>query len=165
MGIRLIAICMLYLFRSFRILFCSLIPNIIPLVVTAGIMGWAGVPLKPSTVLIFSVALGIAIDITIRFPVNYRQDLPVYKHDVEATVGSNGKTGLSIIYTAVILTAGFIIFAAAGSGTFTGMAHVCYFAYIHHHETGIVTGFTSACSTPGAQAGNKPVLFNPQSAK
>jgi predicted RND superfamily exporter protein len=37
-------------------------------------MGWVGVPLKPSTVLIFSVALGIAIDITIRFLVNYKQN-------------------------------------------------------------------------------------------
>ncbi|MEI9913068.1 MAG: hypothetical protein WDO71_27605 [Bacteroidota bacterium] len=47
----LIALCMLYLFRSFRILFCSLLPNIIPLAITAGVMGWVGVPLKPSTVL------------------------------------------------------------------------------------------------------------------
>src|SRR5690606_7046606 len=82
----LIALCMLYLFRSFRILLCSLIPNIIPLVITAGIMGWAGVPLKPSTVLIFSVALGIAIDITIRFLVNYKQELPYHHNNVESTV-------------------------------------------------------------------------------
>ncbi len=66
----LITLCMLYLFRSWRILLCSLLPNIIPLVITGGVMGWAGVPLKPSTVLVFSVALGIAIDITIRFLVN-----------------------------------------------------------------------------------------------
>jgi predicted RND superfamily exporter protein len=70
----LIAVCMLYLFKSTRILICSLIPNLIPLIITAGIMGWVGVPLKPSTVLIFSVALGIAIDITIRFLVNYKQN-------------------------------------------------------------------------------------------
>src|SRR5678816_3718467 len=69
----LIALCMLYLFRSLRILICSLIPNIIPLVITAGVMGWLGVRLKPSTVLIFSVALGIAIDVTIRFLINYKQ--------------------------------------------------------------------------------------------
>ncbi|MEI9810012.1 MAG: MMPL family transporter [Bacteroidota bacterium] len=72
----LIALCMLYLFRSFRVLLCSLIPNIIPLAITAGVMGWVGIPLKPSTVLVFSVALGIAIDITIRFLVNYKQELP-----------------------------------------------------------------------------------------
>src|SRR4030095_8589772 len=82
----LIALCMLYLFRSFRILVCSLIPNIIPLLITAGVMGWAGVPLKPSTVLIFSVALGIAIDVTIRFLVNYKQELPLHNHDLKKTV-------------------------------------------------------------------------------
>lgn len=113
----LIALCMLYLFRSVRILICSLLPNLIPLVVTAGIMGWAGVPLKPSTVLIFSVALGIAIDITIRFLVNYRQDLPIYKNDIEATVRSTvSQTGLSIIYTSLVLTAGFIIFCGSRFG-------------------------------------------------
>jgi len=82
----LIALCMLYLFRSARILICSLIPNIIPLVITAGIMGWAGIPLKPSTVLVFSVALGIAIDVTIRFLVNYKQELPLYNYDMKQTV-------------------------------------------------------------------------------
>lgn len=113
----LIALCMLYLFRSVRILVCSLIPNVIPLVVTAGIMGWAGVPLKPSTVLIFSVALGIAIDITIRFLVNYRQDLPVYHGQVEATVRSTvNQTGLSIIYTSLVLIAGFVIFCGSRFG-------------------------------------------------
>ncbi|CAN5832021.1 MMPL family transporter [soil metagenome] len=113
----LIALCMLYLFRSFRILICSLIPNIIPLLVTAGIMGWAGVPLKPSTVLIFSVALGIAVDITIRFLVNYKQDLPLFDNDVAATVKSTvQQTGLSIVYTSMVLTAGFIIFCASSFG-------------------------------------------------
>ncbi len=113
----LIAFCMLYLFKSFRILLCSLIPNIIPLVVTAGVMGWAGVPLKPSTVLVFSVALGIAIDITIRFLVNYKQLLPMNNQDVEKTVKSTvQQTGLSIIYTSLVLTAGFIIFCASTFG-------------------------------------------------
>ena len=112
-----IALCMLYLFRSVRILVCSLIPNVIPLVITAGIMGWAGVPLKPSTVLIFSVALGIAIDITIRFLVNYKQDLVLFNNDVHATVKSTvQQTGLSIVYTSLVLTAGFIIFCASSFG-------------------------------------------------
>ena len=113
----LIAFCMLYLFKSPRILLCSLIPNLVPLVITAGIMGWAGVPLKPSTVLVFSVALGIAIDITIRFLVNYKQELPVFDHNVEATVSATIKnTGLSILYTSMVLTAGFIIFCWSGFG-------------------------------------------------
>ena len=113
----LIALCMLYLFRSFKILVCSLLPNLIPLVVTAGVMGWAGVPLKPSTVLVFSVALGIAVDITIRFLVNYRQILPMSNFDVETTVKNTvQQTGLSIIYTSLVLTAGFIIFCASSFG-------------------------------------------------
>jgi len=113
----LIALCMLYLFRSFRILICSLIPNIIPLLLTAGIMGWTGIPIKPSTVLIFSVALGIAIDVTIRFLVNYKQELPVHNGDVKETVLQTLRhTGISIIYTSLVLIAGFIIFVFSGFG-------------------------------------------------
>ena len=113
----LIALCMLYLFKSVRILLCSLIPNLIPLVITAGIMGWVGVPLKPSTVLVFSVALGIAVDITIRFLVNYKQELPAYNNNVAETVSATIKnTGLSIVYTALVLIAGFIIFCGSGFG-------------------------------------------------
>ena len=112
----LIAACMLYLFRSVRILLCSLIPNIIPLAITAGVMGWAGVPLKPSTVLVFSVALGIAIDVTIRFLVNYKQEqnnaVPIEKN-VAQTIHS---TGLSIIYTSIVLIAGFVIFCFSSFG-------------------------------------------------
>lgn len=113
----LISLCMLYLFRSFRILICSLIPNLIPLVFTAGIMGWTGVPLKPSTVLIFSVALGIAIDVTIRFLVNYKQELPIHKGDVRETVIQTLRnTGISIVYTSLVLIAGFVIFVFSGFG-------------------------------------------------
>ena len=113
----LIALCMLYLFKSVRILLCSLIPNVIPLVITAGIMGWVGVPLKPSTVLVFSVALGIAVDITIRFLVNYKQELPVYNNHVLQTVNATIKnTGLSIVYTALVLIAGFVIFCGSSFG-------------------------------------------------
>jgi uncharacterized protein len=113
----LIALCMLYLFKSFRILFCSLIPNIIPLALTAGVMGWAGIALKPSTVLIFSVALGIAIDVTIRFLVNFKQELPVHNNNVEETVLQTLRsTGISIIYTSLVLIAGFVIFMFSGFG-------------------------------------------------
>jgi predicted RND superfamily exporter protein len=113
----LIAVCMLYLFRSLRVLVCSLLPNLIPLLTTAGIMGWAGVPLKPSTVIVFSIALGIAIDITIRFLVNYRQVLPENGNDVKKSVSATvQQTGLSIIYTSLVLTAGFIVFCASSFG-------------------------------------------------
>jgi predicted RND superfamily exporter protein len=113
----LIALCMLYLFRSLKILFCSLIPNLIPLMITAGVMGWTGVHLKPSTVLVFSVALGIAIDVTIRFLVNYKQELPMQQYDVENTVSATiRQTGISIIYTSMVLIAGFVIFMFSSFG-------------------------------------------------
>ena len=113
----LISLCMLYLFKSVKVLLCSLIPNLIPLVITAGVMGWAGVPLKPSTVLVFSVALGIAIDITIRFLVNYKQELPIHHNNVKDTITATIKnTGLSIVYTAMVLIAGFIIFCFSSFG-------------------------------------------------
>lgn len=112
----LIALCMLYLFRSGRILLCSLIPNLIPLVITAGVMGWAGVALKPSTVLVFSVALGIAIDITIRFLVNYKQELQPGESVQQTVVQTIHSTGLSIIYTSIVLVAGFVIFCFSGFG-------------------------------------------------
>lgn len=113
----LIALCMLYLFRSWRILVCSLVPNLIPLIITAGVMGWMGVRIKPSTVLIFSVALGIAIDVTIRFLVNYKQDLARNNYDMKQTVISTiHNTGISIIYTSLVLIAGFVIFCFSSFG-------------------------------------------------
>jgi predicted RND superfamily exporter protein len=113
----LIALCMLYLFRSVRILICSLIPNVIPLIITAGVMGWAGVRIKPSTVLVFSVALGIAIDITIRFLVNYKQELKgTGKSSAQVVIDTIHKTGISIIYTSLVVIAGFVIFCFSGFG-------------------------------------------------
>jgi predicted RND superfamily exporter protein len=113
----LIALCMLYLFRSLRILVCSLIPNVIPLIVTAGIMGWMGIALNPSTVIIFSVALGIAIDVTIRFLVNYKQELPFHAGDVRVTIKQTIRhTGISIVYTSLVLIAGFIVFCFSSFG-------------------------------------------------
>jgi predicted RND superfamily exporter protein len=113
----LIAICMIFLFRSFPILMCSLIPNMVPLLVTAGIMGWMGVTLKPSTVLVFSVALGIAIDVTIRFLINYKQELPRLHNQVNNTLMQTiRQTGISIIYTSLVLIAGFVIFCFSDFG-------------------------------------------------
>jgi predicted RND superfamily exporter protein len=112
----LIAACMLYLFKSIRILICSLLPNLIPLIITAGVMGWAGVPLKPSTVLVFSIALGIAIDITIRFLVNYKQDSSSNSNVESTVIQTIHSTGISIVYTSLVLIAGFVIFCFSGFG-------------------------------------------------
>jgi len=112
----LIAACMLYLFKSIRILICSLLPNVIPLVITAGVMGWTGVPLKPSTVLVFSIALGIAIDITIRFLVNFKQDSRDGLSARDTVIKTIHSTGISIVYTSLVLIAGFVIFCFSGFG-------------------------------------------------
>ncbi|MEN9522055.1 MAG: hypothetical protein RL065_432 [Bacteroidota bacterium] len=112
-----IIFCMIWLFRSWRILLISLVPNILPIIITAGIMGWIGIALKPSTVLIFSISLGIAIDVTIRFLVNYKQELITHHFDIPTTVKHTvHETGVSIIYTSLILFAGFFIFCISGFG-------------------------------------------------
>jgi len=123
-----ISLCMLYLFKNLRILVCSLIPNLIPLVMTAGLMGWVGINIKPSTVLVFSVALGIAIDITIRFLVNFKQELPVARGDIKQTVVLTIRdTGISIVYTSLVLIAGFIIFAFSGFGSTSALGWLTSF--------------------------------------
>lgn len=107
----MIILCMAFLFRSWRIVLISIVTNIIPLIITAGVMGAFNIPLKPSTVLVFSIALGIAIDVTIRFLVNYKQDLAVNNYDIYETVKQTiHETGISIIYTSLILSAGFVVF-------------------------------------------------------
>lgn len=107
----MIVFCMIFLFRSWRIVIISIITNMIPLAITAGVMGYFNINLKPSTVLVFSIALGIAIDVTIRFLVNYKQDLPKYNYDIPETIKATiQETGISIIYTSLILAAGFIVF-------------------------------------------------------
>jgi predicted RND superfamily exporter protein len=84
---------------------------------TAGLMGWVGIPLKPSTVLVFSVALGIAIDVTIRFLINYKQELPRYNGRIIPTIKQTIRhTGISIIYTSLVLVAGFVIFCFSNFG-------------------------------------------------
>jgi predicted RND superfamily exporter protein len=103
--------CMIALFRSWRILLISIVVNIVPLLITAGLMGWVGIRIKPSTVLVFSVALGITIDVTIRFLVNFKQELARHDDSIADTVHRTiHDTGLSIIYTSLILIAGFGVF-------------------------------------------------------
>ena len=102
---------MIFLFRNGRIVLFSILSNIIPIIITAGIMGWFGIALKPSTVLVFSVALGITVDVTIRFLVAFKQELPKYGNNIKAAVAATmHDTGMSIIYTSLILIAGFLVF-------------------------------------------------------
>ena len=95
----------------------SIIPNIIPLLVTAGIMGYFGIPLKPSTALIFSIGFGISVDVSIHFLAKYRQELFANKFDVSKAISKSiRETGSSMIYTSIILFFGFIIFILSEFG-------------------------------------------------
>jgi predicted RND superfamily exporter protein len=113
----LIALIMALLFRSIRMIAISLIPNMIPLLITGGLMGYFGIPLKPSTALIFSIAFGISVDDTIHFLAKYRQELSITKFNVSKSVSiSLMETGSSMMYTSIILFFGFIIFAFSDFG-------------------------------------------------
>jgi predicted RND superfamily exporter protein len=110
----LIALIMAYLFRTPRMLIISLIPNLIPLMLTAGIMGYMNIPLKPSTVLVFSVAFGISVDFTIHFLAKYKQELSRHRWDIPHTVTLTLKeSSVSMIYTSLILFFGFITFTVS----------------------------------------------------
>ena len=112
-----IALIMVVLFRNFRMIVISLIPNMIPLIITAGIMGYFQIPLKPSTAIIFSIAFGISVDDSIHFLAKYRQELFAHKFSVPIAVSySLRETGASMIYTSIILFFGFVIFAASEFG-------------------------------------------------
>jgi len=125
-----IAILMSFLFYSFRMVVVSMIPNIIPMIITAGIMGWFNIPLKPSTLLIFSIALGITVDNTIHFLAKYRQELKQKKWDLKDCVAiSIRETGLSIIYTSVILFFGFIVFIFSDFGGTQALGYLSAITY------------------------------------
>ncbi len=110
----IIAIIMALLFRNFRMIIISLIPNIIPLMITAGLMGYFSIPLKPSTALIFSIVFGISVDDSIHFLAKYRQELFTHNFFVPKAVSISLKeTGASMIYTSIILFFGFVIFTAS----------------------------------------------------
>ena len=107
----IIAFIMTTQFRSLRMLLLALLPNLIPLFFTAALMGYLNIPLKPSTVLIFSVAFGIAVDYSIHFLAKYRQELVRHSFNVRETVRTAlHETGMSMIYTSIILFFGFFIF-------------------------------------------------------
>jgi predicted RND superfamily exporter protein len=117
LAIVLISIIMFLLFMSVRMIVISILPSLIPLLITAGIMGFSGIPLKPSTILIFSIAFGIASDATIYFLTKYRQELKLNPLSISRAVSLTiHETGVSMIYTAVILFFGFFIFSASGFG-------------------------------------------------
>ena len=117
LAIFLIAMLMAYMFRSVKMIFVSLIPNLLPLIVTAGLMGYLGVAIKPSTILIFSIAFGIAVDDTIHFLAKYRQELIANNWEINKSVyNALRETGVSMFYTSIVLFFGFSVFTVSDFG-------------------------------------------------
>jgi predicted RND superfamily exporter protein len=117
LAILLISGFMAIMFSSWRMVVMSLIPNVIPLIFTAAIMGFTGIPIKASTILVFSIAFGISVDNTIHFLAKYRQELNANNWDIgKSVVLALKETGVSMIYTSVVLFFGFGIFALSSFG-------------------------------------------------
>jgi predicted RND superfamily exporter protein len=117
LAILLISGFMAILFSSWRMVIMSLIPNVIPLIITAAIMGFANIPIKASTILVFSIAFGISTDNTIHFLSKYRQELNATNWDIgQSVVLALRETGVSMIYNSVVLFFGFGIFSLSGFG-------------------------------------------------
>jgi predicted RND superfamily exporter protein len=117
LAIVLISLVMYTMFMSPRMILISVIPSLVPLIITAGLMGYFHIYLKPSTVLIFSIAFGIASDGTLYFLSKYRQEFKHHQNSISRTVSTTIKeTGVSMIYTAIILFCGFGIFTASSFG-------------------------------------------------
>lgn len=113
----LISMLMVFMFRSFKMVVVSLIPNLLPLLITAGLMGYFGIPLKPSTILIFSIAFGLSVDDTIHFLAQYRQELNNHNWKIKKSVFATLKeAGVSMFYTSVVLFSGFSIFMLSSFG-------------------------------------------------
>ncbi|PHS54129.1 MAG: transporter [Lutibacter sp.] len=117
LAILLIGIFMAFLFRSFRMILISLMPNIFPLLITAGLMGYLGIPIKPSTILVFSIAFGISVDDTIHFLAKYRQELKANNWRIKQSVyAALRETGVSMFYTSIVLFFGFLVFTISSFG-------------------------------------------------
>ena len=108
---------MALLFNSLRMVLISLIPNLIPLIATAGMMGYLGVNIKPSTILVFSIAFGISVDNAIHYLSRYRQELKFSGHDIRGSVtNAIREAGVSMMYTSIVLFSGFGLFVFSDFG-------------------------------------------------
>jgi len=116
-AIILISILMAFLFSSFRMILVSMVPNIIPLVITAAIMGFTGIPIKPSTIIVFSIALGISVDNAIQYLSRYRHELKVNNGAIKlSAINALHEAGFSMIYTSIVLVLGFSVFIVSEFG-------------------------------------------------
>ena len=116
-AIILISILMAFLFSSFRMILVSMVPNIIPLVITAAIMGFSGIPIKPSTIIVFSIALGISVDNAIQYLSRYRHELKANNGAIKiSAINALHEAGFSMIYTSIVLVLGFSVFIVSEFG-------------------------------------------------
>ncbi len=110
-AIVIVALLMAAVFSSLRMIVISVATNLIPLLFTAAVMGYFGITIKPSTLLVFSIAFGISVDDTIHYLAKYRQELRHTKNDIGASVKlALEETGVSMVYTSIILFFGFSVF-------------------------------------------------------
>ncbi|HAZ04332.1 MAG TPA: transporter [Marinilabiliales bacterium] len=116
-AIVLISLLMALLFSSFRMILVSMIPNIIPLIITAAIMGFSGIPIKPSTIIVFSIALGISVDNAIQYLSRYRHELKLTNRNIkQSALSALHEAGFSMIYTSIVLVLGFSVFIVSEFG-------------------------------------------------
>ena len=106
-----------FMFRSFKMILVSIIPNLLPLLLTAGIMGFFNIPLKPSTILVFGIAFGLSVDDTVRFLSQYREELKKNNWKIRKSVYATfNDAGLSMFYTSIVLFFGFSVFMLSSFG-------------------------------------------------
>ncbi len=116
-AIGFISLLMALMFSSVRMIAVSMLPNIIPLIITAAIMGFTGVPVKPSTIIVFSIALGISVDNAIQYLSRYRHELKITGNDIkQSTINALREAGFSMIYTSIVLVLGFSVFMVSAFG-------------------------------------------------
>ncbi len=107
----------LIMFRSVKMVIVSLIPNLLPLILTAGLMGFLGIPLKPSTILVFGIAYGLSVDDTLRFLAQYRLELARNDWKIKKSViATFNDAGISMFYTSIVLFFGFSVFMLSSFG-------------------------------------------------
>ena len=105
-----IALMMVAIFRSLKIGIISMVPNLTPVALMLGAMGWAGIPLDYSKVSIAAVALGIAMDDTIHMVSRYHHEFMItrdYEVSLRRTLTDVGR---ALFITSVALVAGFLVF-------------------------------------------------------
>jgi len=131
LALLIITILMALIFSSARMIMISLVPNLIPQILTAGMMGYFDISIKPTTILIFSIALGISVDNTIHFLSRYRLQLKYHNWQIRKSVlAALEETGYSMIYSAIVLFFGFYIFTLSSFGGTEALGYLVSFTLI-----------------------------------